>query len=162
MLCCLAKKCLAKFSQKNIFSRNFSFEMMLLLNKFRAGKHMGEERGKKKWPKKLQKRLGELLYASHLFCLVVARPAAAAAKSTTTTAATAAATTTFEGGQIWLGHPLHFLPLDKVYLYFGTLYILHFVSTCAQNVFYVVNVHFFYRLDCNLLASFPPTPPRFL
>ncbi len=28
--------------------------MLLLLNKFRAGKHMGEMRRKKNWPKKLQ------------------------------------------------------------------------------------------------------------
>ena len=80
--------------------------MLVLLNKFRAGKHMGEERKKRKWPKKCKKRLGELLYVTHLFCFVAARPPPAAATATTTAAATAATTTTFERGQIWLGHPL--------------------------------------------------------
>ncbi len=73
----------------------------------RGEAHGSSGRGeKKKWPKNCKKKLGELLYAKHLFCLVVARPPLAAA--TAATAATATATTTFKGGQIWLGHPLHY------------------------------------------------------
>ncbi len=31
--------------------------MLLLLNKFRAGKHMGENRRKKEWPQKTAKKI---------------------------------------------------------------------------------------------------------
>ena len=41
-----------------------------------------------------------------LFFMVAARPSTGAAAATSTTAAAAATTTTFEGGQVWLGHPL--------------------------------------------------------
>ncbi len=41
-----------------------------------------------------------------LFCMVAARPSTGAAVATSSSTTAATATTTFEGGQVWLGHPL--------------------------------------------------------
>ena len=75
--------------------------MLLLRNKFRAEKHMGENRRKKKWQKTANKiRRAALCHTFILF---------GGSKTTTissNSSYSSSSNNNFEGGQIWLGHPL--------------------------------------------------------
>ncbi len=81
----------------------------MLPNLFREGAHKGKRSREKERDREktgLQTERAALYNTHRPFRLAAARPARPAA-TTTTTAGAAAATTTFEGGQVWLGHPLH-------------------------------------------------------
>ncbi len=105
MLCCLAKKCLANISQKNLCSRFFLWRCCCCWTSSGRGSTW-EKWGEKRIGPKNCKQIRRAALCCTLICLVVARPPPSAATSSTTAAATAATTTTFEGGQNWLGHPL--------------------------------------------------------
>ena len=129
MLCFLAKKCLAKFSAKNHFSRFFSFEMLLLLNKFRAGKHMGEEMRKKDGSKNTRKiRRGAL---SHTFILL-------GESKTTSSSSNSSNNNTFEGGRFGrvTRHIWDEEAVETIYNLFAVQYVLQ-KKSCAAQVFNV-------------------------